>query len=98
MVGTRFSFSLMAISIRQLGGVLNLFELLVVRAVGGIAILLIVMAMQPALFGYLTLRRPVVHLIRNGTHFVANLGWANAVIVLPLATVFAIEFMMPVWA
>lgn len=98
MVGTLFSFSLMAISVRQLGGVLNLFELLVVRSVGGLALLLIVMALQPSLFGYLALRRPVVHLIRNGTHFVANLCWANAVIVLPLATVFAIEFMMPVWA
>jgi drug/metabolite transporter (DMT)-like permease len=98
MVGTLLSFSLMAISIRQLGGVLNLFELLVVRALGGLAILLIVMAMQPSLFGYLALRRPGVHLIRNGTHFISNLCWANAVIVMPLATVFAIEFMMPVWA
>jgi drug/metabolite transporter (DMT)-like permease len=98
MVGTLLSFSLMAISIRQLGGVLNLFELLVVRAAGGLAILLIVMAVQPSLFGYLALRKPLTHLIRNGTHFCANLLWANAVIVLPLATVFAIEFMMPVWA
>ena len=99
MVGTLFSFSLMAISVRQLGGVLNLFELLVVRSIGGLVLLLVVMAAQPSLFGYLTLRRPVhVHLIRNGTHFIANLCWANAVIVLPLATVFAIEFMMPVWA
>ncbi|MGB9368118.1 MAG: DMT family transporter [Xanthobacteraceae bacterium] len=98
MIGTLFSFSLMAISVRQLGGVLNLFELLVVRSVGGLALLLVVMAAQPSLFGYLALRRPGVHLIRNGTHFIANLCWANAVIVLPLATVFAIEFMMPVWA
>jgi drug/metabolite transporter (DMT)-like permease len=98
MIGTLFSFSLMAISVRQLGGVLNLFELLVVRSVGGLVLLLAVMAAQPSLFGYLALRRPGVHLIRNGTHFIANLCWANAVIVLPLATVFAIEFMMPVWA
>ena len=98
MIGTLFSFSLMAISVRQLGGVLNLFELLVVRSVGGLVLLLVVMAAQPSLFGYLALRRPGVHLIRNGTHFIANLCWANAVIVLPLATVFAIEFMMPVWA
>jgi len=98
MVGTLLSFSLMAISIRQLGGALNLFELLVVRAVGGLAILLVVMATQPSLFRQLAIRRPGVHLIRNGTHFVANLCWANAVIVMPLATVFAIEFMMPVWA
>ena len=98
MVGTLLSFSLMAISVRQLGGVLNLFELLMVRSVGGLVILLIVMAAQPSLFGYLALRRPGMHLLRNGSHFIANLCWTNAVIVLPLATVFAIEFLMPVWA
>jgi drug/metabolite transporter (DMT)-like permease len=98
MVGTLLSFSLMAISVRQLGGTLNLFELLMVRCVGGLAILLAVMAVQPSLFGYLALRRPLVHLVRNGTHFIANICWTNAVILLPLATVFAIEFMMPVWA
>ena len=98
MVGTLLSFSLMAISVRQLGGVLNLFELLTVRAVGGLGILFVVMTAQPSLFGYLALRKPFVHLVRNGTHFIANICWTNAVILLPLATVFAIEFMMPVWA
>ena len=51
-----------------------------VRAVGGLALLLVVMAAQPSLFGYLALRRPGVHLIRNGTHFIANICWTNAVI------------------
>jgi drug/metabolite transporter (DMT)-like permease len=98
MVGTLFSFSLMAISVRNLGGVLNLFELLMVRAVGGLGLMLIVMAAQPSLFRYLAIRKPFTHLVRNGTHFIANLCWTSAVIALPLATVFAIEFMMPVWA
>src|SRR4029077_20389306 len=98
MVGTLLSFSLMAVSIRQLGGTLNLFELLMVRAVGGLGILLLVMATRPALFGSLPLCKPFVHLIRKRTQFPANICWTNAVIVLPLATVFAIEFLMPVWA
>ena len=98
MIGTLLAFSLMAISIRQLGGTLNLFELLMVRSAGSLAILLVVMAAQPSLFGYLALRKPGMHLIRNGTHFIANICWTNAVIVMPLATVFAIEFLMPVWA
>ena len=62
MIGTLFSFSLMAISVRQLGGVLNLFELLMVRAVGGLVLLLIAIAMQPSLFRYLALRKPGTHL------------------------------------
>ena len=98
MVGTLLSFSLMAISVRQLGGTLNLFELLMVRAIGGMLLLFVIMALQPGLFRQIALRKPGIHLLRNGTHFIANLCWANAVIVLPLATVFAIEFMMPIWA
>ena len=58
----------------------------------GLAILLVVIALQPSLFGYLALRKPLTHFVRNGTHFCANLLWANAVIVMPLATVFAIGF------
>ena len=98
MTGTLLSFSLMAISVRQLGGVLNLFEILMVRSIGGLSVLLVVMAARPHLFRVLAIRRPLIHLVRNGTHFFASLGWSHAVIVLPLATVFAIEFMMPVWA
>ena len=41
-----------------------------------------VQTMQP---GTLALRKPGMHLLRNGSHFIANLGWTNAVIVLPLA-------------
>jgi drug/metabolite transporter (DMT)-like permease len=88
----------MAVSVRELGGVANLFEILMVRSVGGLALLVIVMMSQPHLFKELVLRKPVVHLIRNGSHFLSSLGWSFAVITLPLATVFAIEFMMPVWA
>ncbi len=98
MVGTLLSFSLMAISVRQLGGVINLFEILMVRSVGGLLVLSAVMITQPYLFKQLVLRRPLVHLVRNGTHFLSSIGWSFAVIMLPLATVFAIEFMMPVWA
>jgi drug/metabolite transporter (DMT)-like permease len=98
MIGTLLSFSLMAISVRQLGSALNLFEILMVRSIGGLAILLVVMTTRPQLFKLLALRRPGVHLIRNGSHFLSSLGWAHAIIALPLATVFAIEFMMPVWA
>jgi drug/metabolite transporter (DMT)-like permease len=98
MVGTLLSFSLMAVSVRELGGVLNLSEMLMVRSIGGLLVLLAVMIPQPHLFRELVLRRPLIHLIRNGTHFFASLGWSFAVITLPLATVFAIEFMMPVWA
>jgi drug/metabolite transporter (DMT)-like permease len=98
MIGTLFSFSLMAVSVRQLGGVLSLSEIIMVRSIGGLIILAAVILPQPHLIKELVLRRPLTHLVRNGTHFIATMGWSLAVITLPLATVFAIEFMMPVWA
>jgi drug/metabolite transporter (DMT)-like permease len=97
MTGTLLAFSVMAVSVRQLGGFLNLFEILMVRSVGGVAILLALIMTRPRLFKLLALRRPGIHLIRNGSHFLSSLAWVYAVALLPLATVFAIEFMMPVW-
>jgi drug/metabolite transporter (DMT)-like permease len=98
MIGTLLSFSLMAVSVRELGGVLSLFEIVMVRSIGGLLCLTPVLLIHRHLFRELAIRKPVVHLIRNGTHFGATLGWSFAVMTLPLATVFAIEFMMPVWA
>jgi drug/metabolite transporter (DMT)-like permease len=98
MIGTLLSFSLMAVSVRELGGVLTLSEIIMVRSIGGLICLAPILLMHPHLFGELAIRKPFVHLVRNGTHFGATMGWSFAVMTLPLATVFAIEFMMPVWA
>jgi drug/metabolite transporter (DMT)-like permease len=98
MIGTLLSFSLMAVSVRELGGVLTLSEIIMVRSIGGLICLAPILLMHPHLFGELAIRKPFVHLVRNGTHFGATMGWSFAVMALPLATVFAIEFMMPVWA
>ena len=38
-----------------------------------------------------------LHGLRNCVHFVAQICWATAIAMLPLATVFAIEFTMPAW-
>jgi drug/metabolite transporter (DMT)-like permease len=98
MIGTLLSFSLMAVSVRELGGVLTLSEIIMVRSIGGLICLAPILLMHPHLLRELAIRKPFVHLVRNGTHFGATMGWSFAVMTLPLATVFAIEFMMPVWA
>jgi drug/metabolite transporter (DMT)-like permease len=35
--------------------------------------------------------------MRNGVHFAAQVAWATSLTLLPLATVFALEFTMPAW-
>lgn len=98
MAGAMLSFSLMAVAVRELGRVLTLSEIIMVRSIGGLICLAPVLLMHPHLLGELAIRKPLVHLVRNGAHFSATMGWSLAVMSLPLATVFAIEFMMPVWA
>jgi len=38
-----------------------------------------------------------LHLMRNSVHFAAQVAWATSLTLLPLATVFALEFTMPAW-
>jgi drug/metabolite transporter (DMT)-like permease len=47
--------------------------------------------------GVLRTRMFGVHFLRNLLHFGGQYAWVYAIAMLPLATVFAIEFTMPVW-
>lgn len=98
MTGALLSFSVMAVSVRALGGVLSVMEILAVRAGLGLVILLIVLAARPQMRHEIHIQRIGLHVARNGTHFVAQFLWATSLLLLPLTTVFALEFTMPAWA
>lgn len=95
MGGALMSFALMAISVRELHRTMGSFEILLVRSVVS---LLIMLAILPR-FGGRALRtqRFGLHFVRNVLHFAGQFAWVFAIGALPLATVFAIEFTMPVW-
>jgi drug/metabolite transporter (DMT)-like permease len=97
MTGTLLSFSVLAVSVRALAGALSIFEILAVRNGIGLAILVAIVALRPQLRGDLVPRRMSLHLLRNAIHQASQYGWALSVILLPLATVFALEFTMPAW-
>jgi drug/metabolite transporter (DMT)-like permease len=97
MTGTLLSFCVMAVSIRALSGVLSIVEILTVRAGVGIAIIVIVLAARPELRATIGVNRLRLHLVRNSIHFGAQYLWALSLLLLPLATVFALEFTMPAW-
>jgi len=97
MTGTLLSFSVMAIAIRSLSGALSILEILTIRAVLGLLIVLAIMAMRPELRHSIRTQRIGLHLLRNGVHFVSQYLWACSLLLLPLATVFALEFTMPAW-
>lgn len=97
MSGTLLAFSAMAIAIRALAGELSLVEMLTARAAVGLAIICTVMALRPELRLTLNRRRLPLHVLRNTIHFGSQYLWAWGLLLLPLATVFALEFTMPAW-
>lgn len=95
MGGALLSFSLMAVAVRELLGTLGSFEILFLRSLVSLVVMLALLpwsgmrALRTRLIG--------VHVIRNVFHFGGQYAWVYAIGLLPLATVFAIEFTMPVW-
>ena len=95
MGGAVLSFCVMAIAARQLLARMGPFEVVLMRS---IVMLLIVLALGPrAGVAALRTRRFGLHGLRNGVHFCGQYLWVFSIGALPLATVFAIEFTMPVW-
>jgi len=95
MGGAVLSFSAMAIAARQLLAHMGPFQVLFVRSVIMLAIVLLVVAQSENAVTHT--RRLPLHVLRNVVHFAGQYCWVFAIGALPLATVFAIEFTMPVW-
>ena len=95
MVGALVSFSVMAVSVRELLHTMGSFEILFIRSLMSLLILLFLL---PGRVNSLRTRHFGLHVLRNCFHFAGQYAWVYAISLLPLATVFAIEFTMPVWA
>lgn len=96
MTGALASFVLLAVSIRALAPTLTVFEILALRNLGGILIL--------GIYALLSKRQRIgfprpftLHLTRNVFHFAGQWAWTTGLTLLPIATVFALEFTAPAW-
>jgi drug/metabolite transporter (DMT)-like permease len=87
----------MAVSVRALVGIINIFEILAIRSGVAIVVLLALLAAQPELRPLVRPRRMGLNFLRNSVHYGAQYCWALSLTMLPLATVFALEFTMPAW-
>src|SRR5262245_58270306 len=97
MSGALLAFSTMALSVRGLADVLNTFEILSIRSASGVLFLLLMLAARPQLRRELSLRFIRLHALRNTLHFGSQVAWIKSITMLPLATVFALEFTTPAW-
>jgi drug/metabolite transporter (DMT)-like permease len=98
MVGALLSFSVMAVSIRQLANAkLSIFEILTFRSGIALVVLMALLVVRPELRVHVKPRRMGLNLLRNTVHYAAQYAWSLALTMLPLAMVFALEFTMPAW-
>jgi drug/metabolite transporter (DMT)-like permease len=97
MTGALFAFCAMAVSVRALAGTLSVMEILAVRSAIGLSVMLGLAALRPDLRATVATRRWPLHIVRNSVHLGGSYLWAMSLLLLPLATVFALEFTSPMW-
>lgn len=96
MTGAIVSFSSMAIAGRALSSDLSSFEMMMYRSFIGLFIILVV-GTAFGKFGEIRFDRLKLHGLRNLCHFTGQNLWFNALPLITLAQVFALEFTSPIW-
>ncbi len=97
MAGALLAFVVAAISVRELGRQFNIFEIGMIRTGGGLLLLVGLLAMRPRLAARLRDTRILAHVPRNLAHATGGLLWTLGIALLPLSTVFSLEFTAPAW-
>ena len=97
MSGTLLSFVVAAVSVRALSRDLSAFDIMSIRSAGGLIILAALGATIPSLRKGFRAHRLTLQAMRSGVHFVSQICWTIAIMLLPFATVFALEFTIPAW-
>ena len=91
------SFILVAISGRAAGKSIDTMHLMFYRSAIGLLIITAFILFSPAGFSQIKTRRLGLHALRNSIHFIAQYSWLAALMLIPLAQLFAIEFTAPLW-
>ena len=80
---------------RELGKVMSVYQIMMLRSLIAVAILSPIVMMNGGLAGRLSQVR--LHLYRNVIHYGGQFAWFSALLLIPLAEAIAIEFTMPLW-
>jgi drug/metabolite transporter (DMT)-like permease len=95
MLGAVLSFAAMAIAVRELQRDMGTLQILALRTGMTLAIVALLVAAHGS--AAIATRRLPLHATRALVHLAGQYCWMYAIGALALATVFAIEFTMPVW-
>jgi drug/metabolite transporter (DMT)-like permease len=95
MLGAVLSFAAMAIAVRELQRHMGTLQILALRTGMTLAIVTVLVAVHGS--AAIATQRLPLHASRALVHLAGQYCWMYAISALALATVFAIEFTMPVW-
>ena len=96
MAGWLAAMLVMAIAGRETTRELDVFQIMEMRTVIGLAMLYPLIHLAGG-FGKLKTARPWQQVGRNIAHYGAQFAWFKALTLIPLAQVISIEFTMPIW-
>jgi len=91
------SFVMVAISGREAGRTVPTLPLVFYRSVISLIVLLLAMRLSGQPFATLATQRLGLHAVRCSVHFCGQAGWLYALMLIPLAQLFALEFTGPLW-
>jgi drug/metabolite transporter (DMT)-like permease len=95
MLGAVLSFAAMAIAVRELQRHMGTLQILALRT--GTTLIIVALLVAARGRAAIATRRLPLHATRAFAHLAGQYCWMYAISALALATVFAIEFTMPVW-
>src|SRR5690349_7082710 len=95
MLGAVLSFAAMAIAVRELQRHMGTLQILALRT--GMTLIIVATLVGGHGTAAIATRRLPLHATRALVHLAGQYCWMYAISALALATVFAIEFTMPVW-
>jgi drug/metabolite transporter (DMT)-like permease len=96
MIGAMVSFSLMAVSGRELAPQMNTFEIMFFRSLIGL-VLVVTISYAVGTLTEIKTDQLGLHFIRNAAHFSGQNLWFLAVAYIPFSQLFALEFSTPIW-
>ncbi len=104
------SFTVMAVSVRELPGAMSPYQMLFIRSALGLVVVCALLSLRsrrtqgtgasyngPGGWAQIRTARLGGHVFRNVIHFAGQSLWIYGIKLLPLAMVFAIEFTTPIW-
>lgn len=97
MIGALVSFSLMAIAGREATKLLPTMEVMLWRSIFGAIVLYGVVRFNGLRVADMRSERMGLHVLRSVVHFGAQYAWLYALLLIPLAELFALEFTAPLW-